>query len=74
MLGSQDFHDIALDPDAVDSEGHQLPQPTISTARINGSYLVTGTEGWEDFTDPTQNSNAGSGSPVTPFANHCAGG
>ena len=31
-----------VDPENLDAEGHALPQPTISTARIAGDYTVSG--------------------------------
>lgn len=39
------------DPDNVDAEGHQLPKPTLSVARLQGTYTLSGTFNWDDFKD-----------------------
>ncbi|MBQ7172931.1 MAG: hypothetical protein IJR88_02285 [Clostridia bacterium] len=37
------------DPDSVDAEGHELPKPTISVARISGDYEMSGKSIRDDF-------------------------
>lgn len=37
-----------IDPENVDAEGHALPQPTISTARISGDYEISGSATFAD--------------------------
>ena len=48
---ASDGDPTTVDPDSVDAEGHQLPQPTISVARIQGTYVMSGTQTWDDFED-----------------------